>query len=200
MHTSRRAFLTLSILLLVAGVSFTALMQLTPAWAQTSAVAPAPGTNVISKAAKSSGASVFMRDPNCLNLVGMYPLPGEKPAQQVVLYFSEPIVCPKLSDGRDKAPIKLEPWEAKTEFKVKDNYISLGFGPEVLKLPVAFIRIAVDPELRGVSGKPLNPAIQPIVVPINGQEANFLYTGGCLSENTITVEMTAPVARSQITA
>ena len=83
-----------------------------------------------------------------LNLVGVYPLPGVNLERQAILYLSEAAVCPPDKDGNEQPPVTLEPRNVKADCALKDNYIVLNFGDALKNLPMAFVRITLNPALK----------------------------------------------------
>ncbi len=130
-----------------------------------------------------------------LEVVGVYPLTGTSIDHLAILYLSEDAVCPQDKDGNEKPPVLVEPKEVKFSYTVKDKHIALYLTEELKDVPYSFISITIDPALKSASGKLINPATEPILVP-TGKEGALAVTSCTLVDNKLSASLTGPFPTS----
>ena len=151
---------------------------------------PAATLPPIGESAKPEPATAQKAD--YLEVVGVYPLPESSIERLAVLYLSEAVVCPQDKDGNEKPPIRVEPKEAKFSCKVRDNHIAVHLADEIKDAPFSFISITVDPGLKSASGKPINPATGPILLP-TGREGTVAVNACTLADGKLSATLTGPI-------
>ncbi len=102
-----------------------------------------------------------------LNVVGRIPLEGDTLGNQIVVFFDKPIQLPLQPDGQPQNPLTVVPdLTVKTRGAMMTYRIGANFvAADVPQLDLSVLQIhevVLNPELRSVDGKPLNPQAPPL--------------------------------------
>ncbi len=138
-------------------------------------------------------------DSQYLNLVAAFPPSGRAFVGVCVLYFSEPLVVPKNNHGVAKPPLSIEPVELAVETDVKDNYIIVGLSAKNEKGFLDKIRgaqILLDPGLKGVSGKGLNPDTGPLYFPCRPLAKELSVESLSITDKALSCSLLTPLSAS----
>jgi len=205
MHSMRLTFLTVSILfVLTAGVIHFGCAPATPGTPPAGAPAAPPPTPKETPQPEPQPTIPPVTDnvqpaapAGQVNLVGVYPLPGANVEKQVILYLSEPVVCPQDANGNELAPVNLEPREVRVNYTVKDNYIALDLADGLKDLPVSFVSVTLNPGLKSASGKKLDPATVPVLLP-TGREGGLAINTCTVADGGLAANLTGPFPAASV--